>query len=101
MTAPLEEILQTYETAKHYNSDLTPETFAPLYRLHEAGTLDINQSIKTDKIIASQEEKTESAAKAGLTKLLNRIHNPQNYICASTGFTVLDELLDGGFYAGL
>ena len=101
MTAPLEEILQTYETAKHYNSDLTPETFAPLYRLHEAGTLDINQSIKTDKIIASQEEKTESAAKAGLTKLLNRIHNPQNYICASTGFTVLNDLLDGGFYAGL
>lgn len=101
MNAPLEEILTTYEIAKKYGQDLTPDTFASLYRLHEAGKLDINQLINGDKVIKSQEEKAESAARAGLNKLINRIHNPKFYNCVSTGFSSIDKLLDGGLYEGL
>lgn len=101
MTAPLEEILKIYETAKHYNADLKPDTFAPLYRLHEAGTINIDDVIKGDKAATALEEKQQSAARAGLNKLINRIHSPKNYSCAPSGYTAIDRMLDGGFYAGL
>ena len=97
----IEEIIKTYETAKHYNADLTPDTFAPLYRLHEAGTLSIDDFIRGDKTATALNEKMQSAARDGLNRLINRIHDPKQYICASSGFKQLDNLLDGGFYAGL
>lgn len=101
MTTPLEEILRTYDTAKHYNGDLTPDTFAPLYRLHEAGTLNIDDVIKGDKAAAAYDDKMKSAARAGLDKLIARIHSPNNYSCAASGYKAIDRMLDGGFYSGL
>ena len=101
MTTPLEEILKTYDTARHYNSELTPDNFASLYRLHEAGTLNIDDIIQGDKTAALIGTKQESAARAGLNKLINRIHSPNNYSCAPSGYKAVDRLLDGGFYAGL
>lgn len=101
MTAPLEEILRTYDTAKKYQPEMNADTFAPLYRLHEAGTLDINNYIAGSKKAAQLHEKQNSAAIAGLNKLVNRIHSPKNYSCAPSGYAALDRLLDGGFYAGL
>lgn len=101
MTATIEEIIKTYETAKHYRQDLTPDTFATLFRLHEAGTFNIDDYIKGDKVAAALEDKQRSAAIGGLNKLVNRIHSPKQYSCAASGYKAIDRMLDGGFYAGL
>lgn len=99
--ATIEEILKKFKMAKYYNPDLTEKQFDLLFRMYEAGQYDLDEMINGSKIITQADEQAESAASGGLNRLLDRIHNPNQYSCAPTGYKVIDKLLDGGFYAGL
>lgn len=98
-----EEYLRLFDTAKYYDPTMSVDMFMTLARLEgrEGTAFNLEDHIFTDKKAATMLERTESAARAGLTKLRQRIQDPSNYVSASTGFNNLDELLDGGLYAGL
>lgn len=97
----IEEILRLYDTTKYYDEAMTPEKFGSFYRLDQNGVYKLEDLFKADAIQEKRYEAQESAAKAGINKLMQRIQNPSNYICATTGFKCLDNLLDGGLYTGL
>lgn len=91
-----EDIITEYEIFKRYNEDITPKTYATLKRTGLLETL-----LENSKEQKQFDLKKESAARSGIDQLKARIHNPANYICASTGYKSFDQLLDGGLYAGL
>ena len=103
----IEEVLHLYDVAKYYDESMDPEKFGSFYRLDQNGVYSLEDLFKTDAIQEKRYEAQESAAQAGINKLMQRIQNPKNYICAPTGFDCLDGdekdngLLDGGLYAGL